>query len=187
MKRYVIGLRGGNNNDIFVARYYKKYNLSHLLKIAPLDFVLAKDVWYNVRVQILGFRMNVFLDEEQFPRVSFADHGTPLTTGRIALGGGWNPVEFDHVQVKSVQQHIFSSSALLYNFQNLEDPPLDGYVSVDGSQFNNSIGFGFNRLTDCASPIKTEIRQVILCTIRLSVYIWAVPVSFSNFQTMTIL
>jgi hypothetical protein len=74
MSRYVIGLRGGNNNDLFLARYYQINNLSRIIKIEPLDFMLEKETWYTIKVVIIGHRISVFLGEEQTPRLAAADH-----------------------------------------------------------------------------------------------------------------
>jgi hypothetical protein len=79
--------------------------------------------------------------------------GTPLKSGGIALGGGWNPVEYDHVQVRNANRREFPQGSILYNFQDLsEAASMDGWLTVHNSQYgsqptDSSFMYGFDRET----------------------------------------
>ena len=70
--RYVFALRGGNNNDIYLARYAPNGG-AEFLGFAPLDFKPQPGVWYRLRVVILGNRFQIFLNDERLPRLHLAD------------------------------------------------------------------------------------------------------------------
>jgi hypothetical protein len=149
--RYVVGVRGGNNNDVFVARYSTGGN-DRILKVQPLGFAPVKDTWYIIRVTVVGnSRITVCVEDDDrrsLSTVSVADHGSPLVQGAIALGGGWNLVEYDYVEVREAdgQQYRPPSNAIVkLNFQDLNDPAVDGWLSIDGSAYTREKRHGFDR------------------------------------------
>jgi beta-galactosidase len=97
--RYVFALRGGNDNDLYLARYAPDGG-AKFLGFASLDFKPVPGTWYGFRVVTLGNRFQIYLDDEKLPRINVVDDNASWTNGSIALGGGWLPAEFADLQVK---------------------------------------------------------------------------------------
>jgi len=91
--RYVVGLRGGNNNHVYLARY-APYTDAVFLGIAPLDFNPKPGEWYTLRVVAIGKRIQVYLNEETVPRINVEDVDAKWSSGGIAIGGGYLPTEY---------------------------------------------------------------------------------------------
>lgn len=140
--RYVFGLRGGNNNDLYLARLGAD-NETLLLAIEPLDFVPEKGVWYTIRIQIEESSIRVFLNNESEARLSAVDASAPFKTGKIGLGGGWSTVEFDYVKVAPLSGYQLHKDAIRYNFQSLEDTPVAGWTPVDTTRYSKTKGYGW--------------------------------------------
>ena len=97
--RYVFALRGGHDNDLYIARYAPDGG-ARFLGIAPLDFKPMPGVWYRLRIVILGNRFQIFLNDEKLPRINAVDRDPLWDKGSVLLGGGWLPAEFSDLQVK---------------------------------------------------------------------------------------
>jgi len=91
--RYVFALRGGHNNDVYLARYAPD-GKARFLGFAPLDFQPVPGTWYQLRIMVCGDRFHIYLNNEKLPRLNVADPQALWTTGRAFLGGGWLPAEF---------------------------------------------------------------------------------------------
>ena len=97
--RYAFGLRGGAEPQISLARYASEGN-SKFLGFAPLEFKPAPGEWVSVRVAVAGRRFQVFVNNEDLPRINVEDAKGPLwKDGGVGLGGGWLPAEFSDVKV----------------------------------------------------------------------------------------
>jgi beta-galactosidase len=99
--RYVFALRGGHDNDLYIARYAPDGG-AQFLGIAPLGFSPAPGIWYRLRIVILGSRFQIFLNDEKIPRLNAVDRAPLWGNGSVLLGGGWLPAEFSDLQVKSL-------------------------------------------------------------------------------------
>jgi beta-galactosidase len=91
--RYVFALRGGHDNDVYLARYAPD-GKARFLGFAPLDFPPVPGTWYRLRVVVLGNRFHIYLNDEKLPRLNVEDHTALWSAGRAFLGGGWLPAEF---------------------------------------------------------------------------------------------
>jgi len=91
--RYVFALRGGHDNDVYLARYAPD-GKAEFLGFAPLDFSPVPGTWYQLRVMALGNRFQIYLNDEKRPRLNVADPKPLWTNGSAFLGGGWLPAEF---------------------------------------------------------------------------------------------
>ena len=91
--RYVFALRGGHDNDVYLARYAPDGN-AKILGFAPLDFPPVPGTWYRVRVVVLGSRFHIYLNDEKLPRLNAVDPAPLWKSGSAFLGGGWLPAEF---------------------------------------------------------------------------------------------
>jgi hypothetical protein len=99
--RYVFALRGGNDNDIYLARYAPDGGI-RFLGFAPLDFKPVPGVWYGLRVVTLGNQVQIFLNDEKIPRLNAKDRDPLWNGGSVLLGGGWLPAEFADLQMKEL-------------------------------------------------------------------------------------
>ena len=97
--RYVFALRGGNDNDLYLARYAPD-GKTKFLGFVPLDFKPAPGVWYRLRVVVFGKRLQIYLNDEKLPRINVVDDDASWMKGGVCLGGGWLPAEFSDLRVK---------------------------------------------------------------------------------------
>lgn len=100
--RYAIGLRGGNNNDLYLCRYQDDAK-SKLLALESLDFNPKPGEWYTVKVVFFLGNIRVYLNGEKTPRIAMRDK-TPLPAGKVVLGGGWLKTNFKNVTVKGLAE-----------------------------------------------------------------------------------
>jgi beta-galactosidase len=104
-RRYVVGLRGGNNNQIYLARYAPDAN-DEFLGIAPLDFSPQVGTWYSLRILTLGDHIQIYLNDEKLPRINVIDTRALWIEGAIAVGGGYLPSEFASVKVLPLSEEL---------------------------------------------------------------------------------
>lgn len=101
--RYVVGLRGGNNNHLYLARYAPEARAA-LLGLAPLDFKPQVGEWYQLRIVTLGKRIMVFLGSETLPRINVEEADPIWEQGGVALGGGYLSAEFSDLKVSAIDE-----------------------------------------------------------------------------------
>lgn len=99
-RRYVFALRGGNNDDFYLARYAPDGGIK-FLGIAPLEFHPEPGTWYTLRAVARKSGLQLYLNDETIPRINVLDDA-PWSEGSVLLGGGWLPVEFSDVQSRSL-------------------------------------------------------------------------------------
>lgn len=97
--RYIFGLRGGDNNDVYLARYAPDGD-DKFLGVAPLDFKPVPGTWYKLRAVARGNRFQVYVNDETLPRINAVDDAPLWKEGSVSLGGGWLQAEFSNVVVK---------------------------------------------------------------------------------------
>lgn len=102
-RRYVFALRGGNNDDVYLARYAPDGGIK-FLGIAPLDFHPVPETWYVLRTVVRNDRFQIYLNDEPLPRINVVDDGALWGEGSLSLGGGWLPAEFCEVEVRPLTQ-----------------------------------------------------------------------------------
>jgi beta-galactosidase len=107
--RYIFGLRGGNNNDVYLARYAPDGG-DKFLGIAPLDFKPEPGTWYKLRAAAVGNRFQIYVNDETVPRINVVDDAPLWEKGSVSLGGGWLPVEFRDVSVKEAPASAATNS-----------------------------------------------------------------------------
>jgi hypothetical protein len=99
--RYVFAMRGGKNDDVYLARYAPD-GQARFLGIAPLDFHPEPGTWYQLRAIAQGDRIRIYVNGEDLPRLNVRDDMPLWSEGGVSLGGGWLPVQFRNVSVKSL-------------------------------------------------------------------------------------
>lgn len=98
--RYILGLKGGLQDDIYLSRM-GYMGADELLDIQPLDFHPVPDMWYHFTIEVCGKRIRVFLNDEKLPRIDVTDeNGNLAPSGPVALGGGWIETEFDDFKIE---------------------------------------------------------------------------------------
>lgn len=102
-RRYVFALRGGNNNDLYLARYAPDGGIK-FLGIAPLEFHPEPGAWYTLRAVARKNRLQLYLNDETLPRINVVDEDALWSEGSVSLGGGWLPVEFSNAQTRTLTQ-----------------------------------------------------------------------------------
>lgn len=157
--RYVVGLRGGNNNQVYMARYAPNGQQA-FLGVKELADPPRPGEWCRVRIVASGSRLQVFLGEATEP-VMEADDGEAgaLAAGGISLGGGYLPAEYDDVTVRRLPPGAalgFTLGALKLNFQPGAAAPVPGWLKVTGAAFSEADGKGW--ATDLTSGERTRKR-----------------------------
>ncbi len=100
--RYALGLRGGNNNDLYLCRYQSNAK-NKMLALASLDFQLIDEKWYQIKVVFWEGNIRIYLNNENTPRIVTKDENH-LKGGRAILGGGWLPTEFKDLSIKELSE-----------------------------------------------------------------------------------
>lgn len=100
--RYVVALRGGNNNHLYLARMGAE-GYDKMLALRPLEFSPMPGVWYRLRVVCAGNAIAVYLGDEKQPLISVLDEDAPFHSGSISLGGSYIPTLYRDVQVTEVE------------------------------------------------------------------------------------
>lgn len=96
--RYVVALRGGNNNHLYLARLGAE-GYDKMLALRPLESSPMPGVWYRLRVVCAGNKIAVYLGDEEVPMLCVEDDDTPITKGGISLGGSYLPTQYKDVRV----------------------------------------------------------------------------------------
>ncbi len=97
--RYVLGLKGGLQDDIYLSRM-GYMGTDELLDIRSVDFHPVPGEWYNFKIEVCGNRIRVFLNNETLPRIDVTDKNSRLApSGQVTLGGGWIETEFDDLTI----------------------------------------------------------------------------------------
>jgi hypothetical protein len=97
--RYLVGFKGGFQNDIEIARMGLMGD-DRFLGIRNLDFNPTLGVWYAFKIEVCKNRFRVFINNENTPRIDVIDDkGDILTKGKVVLGGAWIKNEFRNLEV----------------------------------------------------------------------------------------
>lgn len=100
--RYVFALRGGEEPELSLARYAADDNGKDLGYAPLVDAPPVPGEWYTIRVDVVGDRFFVFLNDDKLPRINVEDKDALWSDGGVALGGGWLPAEFSELKVSAV-------------------------------------------------------------------------------------
>lgn len=97
--RYVVGIKGGLLDDIYLMRT-GYMGMDEFMDVRPLGFHPVPGEWYRLRVQVVGGRIRVFVGDSKKPHIDIEDKNASLVpTGEVALGGSWIDTEFDDLVV----------------------------------------------------------------------------------------
>lgn len=97
--RYVIGLKGGLLDQIYLLRL-GYMGTDEFLGTRPLRFHAVPGEWYKLSVEVVGQRIRVFVGDEPLPYIDVVDkNGQATAKGAVALGGGWIDTEYDDLSI----------------------------------------------------------------------------------------
>ena len=83
--RYVVALRGGNNNHLYLARLGAE-GYDKMLALRPLEFTPQPGVWYHLRIVFAGQTVAVYLNGGAAPLLLYTDEDAPFAAGSVAVG-----------------------------------------------------------------------------------------------------
>lgn len=98
--RYIVALRGGTQNNLYLSRL-GYMGTDEFLALRTLDFHPVPGTWYDIRIEVCGPRIRVFLGKETLPRIDVTDRNSQLApAGAVTLGGGWIKTEYDDLSIQ---------------------------------------------------------------------------------------
>ena len=109
--RYVVGIKGGLQDDLYLMRMGYMGN-DEFMGVRPLGFHPVPGEWYKIKVEVCGSRIRVFLNDEKLPRIDLVDKNSALApAGPVTLGGGWIETEFDDLEVTQISANALDGVA----------------------------------------------------------------------------
>ena len=97
--RYIVGLRGGLQDNLYLSRM-GYMGTDEMLGLRNLDFHPVPGTWYEMKIEVCGNRFRIFLNDESVPRMDVTDKNANLApAGEVTLGGSWIKTEFDDLTV----------------------------------------------------------------------------------------
>ncbi|MBN9381131.1 MAG: hypothetical protein J0H74_10210 [Chitinophagaceae bacterium] len=110
--RYILALRGGRQNNLYLSRL-GYMGTDEFLALRDLDFHPVPGAWYTLRVQVCGSRIRVFLNDERLPRIDITDRNSQLApSGRVTLGGGWISTEYQGLEIRPLREDLFAGETV---------------------------------------------------------------------------
>lgn len=107
--RYVVGIRGGLQNNLYLSRM-GYMGADEFLGLRPLRFEPKPGSWYKVKIEVFGNRIRVFVNNESLPYIDVVDKNTGLApSGEITLGGGWIETEFDDLSIRPLDENYMKN------------------------------------------------------------------------------
>src|SRR6185437_10590983 len=101
--RYVLGLKGGSFNALYLERL-GYMGTDDYLALRPLEFAVRPGVWYRFRVLVAGDRIRIYLNDEELPRVDVRDPNTALCpNGQVTLGGSYLATSYEGLTVQEIK------------------------------------------------------------------------------------
>lgn len=105
--RYVVGIKGGLQDDIYLMRL-GYMGTDEFLGVRPLGFHPVPGEWYKLRVDVCGDRIRVFVNDKDIPHIDVVDKNFKLApSGNVTLGGGWIETEFDDLSITKLAPDYF--------------------------------------------------------------------------------
>jgi hypothetical protein len=107
--RYIVGLRGGLQNNLYLSRM-GYMGTDEFLGLRPLNFEPKPGIWYDLKIEVCGNRIRVFLNNETLPRIDVVDKNSAQAPyGEVTLGGSWIETEFDDLSITSLEEEYLKN------------------------------------------------------------------------------
>lgn len=108
--RYIVGLRGGIQNTLYLSRM-GYMGTDEFLGLRRLDFEPKPGVWYDLKIEVCGNRIRIFLNNEALPRIDVIDkNSNQAPNGEVTLGGSWIETEFDDLFISPLDENYFKNT-----------------------------------------------------------------------------
>jgi hypothetical protein len=120
--RYLFGIRGGTNNDVYLARYAPEGG-NRFLGVARLPFHPEVGEWYRLRAETHGGRIHIYVGNEPVPSINVEDREALWDSGAVSLGGGWLPAEFRQVKTEVLAGESLQRFIAMESRYRQETPP----------------------------------------------------------------
>ncbi|MCD8260990.1 MAG: glycoside hydrolase family 2 [Bacteroides sp.] len=102
--RYVVGMKGGLQDDLYLMRL-GYMGTDEFLGVRPLGFHPVPGEWYRIKVEVCGNRIRVFVNDETLPHIDLVDKNSDLApAGQVTLGSGWIGTEFADLVVTPLDE-----------------------------------------------------------------------------------
>ena len=103
--RYILGLKGGSFNALYLQRM-GFMGTDDYLAMRPLAFRVKAGEWYRFRVEVAGDRIRIFLGDETLPRIDIRDPNANLCPrGQVTLGGSYIETMYDDLEVSQLEEN----------------------------------------------------------------------------------
>ncbi|MHC1705710.1 MAG: glycoside hydrolase family 2 protein [Tenuifilaceae bacterium] len=107
--RYIVGIRGGLQNTLYLSRM-GYMGTDEFLGLRRLDFEPKPGNWYDLKIEVCGKRIRIFINDEALPRIDVVDKNSDQApSGEITLGGSWIETEFDDLSITSLDEDYFKN------------------------------------------------------------------------------
>jgi len=107
--RYVVGIKGGLQDDIYLTRQ-GYMGTDEFMGVRPLGFHPVPGEWYKLKVEVCGSRIRVFVNDEKLPHIDLVDKNSNLApSGQVTLGGGWIGTEFDDLVITPMREDALNN------------------------------------------------------------------------------
>ena len=111
--RYIVGIRGGLQNSLYLSRM-GYMGTDEFLGLRPLYFQPKAGNWYDVKIEVCGNRIRIFLNNETIPRIDVVDKNSALApSGEVTLGGSWIETEFDDLVITPLADNYLQNIAFV--------------------------------------------------------------------------
>lgn len=110
--RYVLGIKGGLQDDVYLFRS-GYMGTDEFMGVRPLGFHPEPGEWVDIKVEVCGQRIRVFINGAEKPHIDLTDRNGANTasSGPVTLGGGWLNTEFDNLQVVPIDENALDGVA----------------------------------------------------------------------------
>jgi beta-galactosidase len=111
--RYVVGVRGGLQNTLYLSRM-GYMGTDEFLGLRVLNFKPVPGTWYDIKIEVVGNRIRIFLDNETLPYLDIVDKNANLApAGEVTLGGSWIETEFDDLSITALDENYLKNQAVV--------------------------------------------------------------------------
>ena len=126
--RYVLGLKGGSFNALYLERL-GYMGTDDYLALRPLTFAVRPGEWYRFRVAVAGDRIRIFLNDEALPRIDIRDPNAALCpNGQITLGGSYLETSYAGLEAHEIKENALAGPAREWV---MPAPDMDGAPGKD--------------------------------------------------------
>lgn len=107
--RYVVGIKGGLQDDIFLARL-GYMGTDEFLDLRELGFHPEPGQWIDVTIEQCDGRVRVFVNDDKTPLIDIVDKNSNLApAGFATLGGGWIQAEYDNLLIEQLPEGFLNN------------------------------------------------------------------------------